>query len=429
MAVFSATACTDDLVETVDVSVGNASDKMVVCAGDSVVDGIDVSLYQGPIDWPAVADDGVLFGFARVSHGGFVDPEFETNWEGMRKNGLLRGAYHFFEPDGDVVSQATTFIDHVGTLGPGDLPSVLDIESHGGLTAEEVVSGARTWIDIVEAGTGRKAIIYTGSYFWNDSVGTTEFNGHPLWIAHYQTNCPNLPTAWDNWTFWQYSSTGSVSGIGENVDVNYFNGTIEQLNDLAANGYRAEVVNLQSTVKMVVGESLDVGVQIRNVGARAWSNQTLLGTSDERDRESLFAAPSWVAPNRVLAVGEVQPGDTVTLSFELHAPLEKGIYNEHFNLVQEGVAWFSDVEPGGGPADDEIAFEIVVVAPGEGASVGGGISTSGAGGGSPDSYEDVSCNIGGAVGNRAGAGWWLATFFVAFLFNSRRATARSVTGK
>lgn len=341
---------------------GEAEQAVKVCAESETLEGIDVSYYQGDINWSAVAGDGVDFAISRVNHGDFFDPEFEANWAESRDVGLIRGAYQYFDPGGDPVEQATTLIDAIGFLEPGDLPPVIDVESTDGLGPGAIANNVGIWIDMVEGALGRRPIIYTGSYFWNDNVGTDAFVDHPLWIAHYQTDCPNLPTVWPNWHMWQYTSSGSVAGIGGNVDRNLFNGSLLELHDLAANGLRAGVVSVEAPEQLGIGEAGEVRVVVENLGARTWGEGTFLGTTEPRDRESTFFAPGWEAQNRVTAMTEsVPPGATAEIVFEVVAPGELGEHVEHFNLVEEGFAWFSDIVPGGGPYDDEIAVTIEVV--------------------------------------------------------------------
>src|SRR5207245_6673392 len=91
-----------------------------------------------------------------------------------------------------------------------------------------------TWVDRVKAGTGIDPIIYTGKYFWRDQVGApASFANNPLWIAQYTTLCPDLPSPWGTWALWQYKDTGAVSGITGDVDMDKFNGSLDELNALA----------------------------------------------------------------------------------------------------------------------------------------------------------------------------------------------------
>jgi lysozyme len=198
--------------------------------------GLDVSHYQGTVDWASVARQGYRFAFLKATEGtSWIDPEFSTNWNGAQAAGLLRGAYHYYEPGSDPGEQAELFLNtvwpHGGQplLAPGDLPPVLDIETTGSQSAEEVVQGIETWLSRVQQGTLRTPILYTGREFW-DSLGTQQFGAFPLWIAEYGVAAPSpLPAGWQQWRFWQYSETGSVEGIEGDVDLDVFQGNLQDL--------------------------------------------------------------------------------------------------------------------------------------------------------------------------------------------------------
>ena len=226
------TACAADATEpTVELA-----QETVVCGDGPTVKGIDVSYYQGTIDWTRVAADGVKYAFIRASDGlNTPDSKFDTNWSQAKARGVLRGAYQFFRPAQDPIAQADLMLSRIGTLAPDDLPPVIDVEADGGLAPAVVAERVKQWIDRVEAATGRKPIIYTGYYFWRDEVGSPAFAaGYPLWHAQYTSAaCPNIPEPWTDWAFWQFTAMGSVDGITGDVDVNRFNGTEAQLLELA----------------------------------------------------------------------------------------------------------------------------------------------------------------------------------------------------
>src|ERR1700719_2081222 len=125
------------------------------------VQGVDVSVYQGSFNWSAAH---VQFGYARISDGtGYVDPTFGANWANMKSAGVLRGAYQFFEPGEDPTAQADLMVSSVGgMLGPGDLPCMIDVEVTGGQSGATIAANVRTWINVVQAGTGLTPVIYTG---------------------------------------------------------------------------------------------------------------------------------------------------------------------------------------------------------------------------------------------------------------------------
>jgi lysozyme len=205
-----------------------------VCGVGPTVKGIDVSKYEGTIDWPAVAAGGVAYAFVRVSDGlNSPDATFATNWAGSRAAGVIHGAYQYFEPAQDPIQQADMVLSKMGTFEADDLPPVIDVETTGGLAASGVAAAVQKWIDHVTAAIGRPPIIYTGGPFWDDSVGGANDTTSPLWHAQYTSAaCPSIADPWKTWAFWQYTETGTIAGIpgaSANTDVNRWNGDLASL--------------------------------------------------------------------------------------------------------------------------------------------------------------------------------------------------------
>lgn len=210
--------------------------KTVVCPGADTLPGIDVSYWQGTIDWAKVKTSGKKYVIMRAAHALAVDTKFDANWKGCHDQGLHCGVYQFFEPDIDPVKQADVMIAKMGTLKAGDLPPVIDVESVGNpkVSQAALATAVGKWIDHVKAVTGRNPIIYTGAYFWEGNVNSSAYVSSPLWHAQYCSNCcPNIASPWKKWYFWQYSSTGSVSGITGNVDMDLWNGTTAAIDTLS----------------------------------------------------------------------------------------------------------------------------------------------------------------------------------------------------
>jgi MYXO-CTERM domain-containing protein len=218
-----------------DDSIELAEHELVVCGDGPTVEGIDVSQWQSTIDWDAVAASGIRYAIVRIGDGLGHDTQFSRNWPEAQRVGLLRGAYQFFRPSRDVNAQADIVIAAVGVLGPGDLPVTIDVEAPDpGVSPAAYTAAIHTWVDRVTAGTGRAPIVYTGRYYWDPYVATSDFTDLPLWHAQYTSAaCPNINDRWSRWAFWQYTSTGSVPGISGNVDRNRWNGTYETLEALA----------------------------------------------------------------------------------------------------------------------------------------------------------------------------------------------------
>ncbi len=217
----------------------------------ATVPGIDVSYWDSGIDWPKVRATGQRFVFTKATEGDFyADPTFDDNWAGAKSAGLLRGAYHFFRCNVDPKKQADKFINYVNSMNDkGELPPVLDLESNDGQAKDKVIARAKTWLDLVEAEFGRKPIIYSGQYFLQDYFSMPGggppawAKDYPLWVAQYPNMytpgmTPYLPKGWFAWTFWQYSDKGQINGINAAVDMNLFNGTLEELYKFAG----AEIV-------------------------------------------------------------------------------------------------------------------------------------------------------------------------------------------
>jgi len=341
-----------------------------ICADGPTVDGIDVSFYQGVIDWNRVAQSSVKFAIVRIGDGLGEDEQFENNWSGARNAGLIRGSYQFFRAARDPDALADIVVRKVGRLGPGDLPVVLDLEgaSIQDQAPATVIANARRWLAAVEAGTGKRPIIYTGYYVWRDQLGDPDFSEYPLWIAAYVNRCPDISDHWDRWTFWQTSDSGRIPGIDGNVDTDLFNGDLAALQRLADGGgtpYAARFVAqsfpyADEVIPMTVGDRLEGFFDLRNTGTETWGADTYFAPTP-RDQTGPFGPEGWASPTRISACPQATPPGEICrfpVVLTAHAP---GETLQTFGLVQEGQAWFSD--PGqGGPPDDQLAVRIEVSA-------------------------------------------------------------------
>jgi lysozyme len=200
---------------------------------DYAIQGIDVASYQGYPNWTSVKNSGKTFAFTKATEGTtYTNPYFATNWARIKSAGLIRGAYHYGRPGTDPVTQANRFCNVVAPTH-GDLQMTLDIEVTDGKTPSQVRSWIVAFINQIKSRTGRPGIIYTGFYFWRDSAGNGSNLNCPLWLAAYVSNpAPYVPAAWSFFTFWQYTSSGSVPGVSGNVDRDAFNGSLTGLNNL-----------------------------------------------------------------------------------------------------------------------------------------------------------------------------------------------------
>jgi len=278
--------------------------------------GIDISHWQGKIDWPRVQAAGKIFAFIKATESTtFVDPEFANNWQQAKQAGLVRGAYHFFRPLADPARQADLFLRTV-TLEGGDLPPVLDLEISNNLRASTIISKVEIWVKRIEEQTGKKAIIYSSpsflnTYFQIPAGGPPLWaRDHMLWIAHWTAagvQQPTLPRGWSTWVFWQYSAHGRVDGIRAEVDLNWFNGSVEQLYALVGKDSQTQPYFVQEG-DTLVSISEHFGIELRSL---VEANPNLIRPG------MLLTIPkppsgSRIAPAKGIAIYIVQPGDTLS---------------------------------------------------------------------------------------------------------------------
>ena len=203
-------------------------EKTPLLAGYSV-HGIDVSSYQGRINWPEVARNRVRFAFIKASEGTTLrDPRFVRNWREARAAGVLCGAYHYFQPNHDGLMQANLFAQTV-PLAPGDLPPVLDVEAANFHDVAVLRREVARWLRLIEAHYGVRPILYSNHSFYKRHLAG-HFDDYPLWLAHYEVERPALPPS--KWIIWQHSDEAYVPGIRGAVDFNVFQGNFESLQAL-----------------------------------------------------------------------------------------------------------------------------------------------------------------------------------------------------
>ncbi|MFV8382360.1 glycoside hydrolase family 25 protein [Corynebacterium hindlerae] len=199
--------------------------------------GIDVASWQGAIDWASVTQSQ-KFAIVKATEGiGYENPQYNNDIQQAKANGLTVGAYHYARPGTDAAAQAAEFAKSYNAH-PQDLPPVMDLEQTDGLGPAQLQDWTRTFLGEIERLTGRKPIVYTYRYFWQqDMANTTEFAHYPLWFAAYQNDVPdNLPGGWDQMAFWQRTGDGRVTGVNTPVDMNLFNGTPDQLTGFSGYG-------------------------------------------------------------------------------------------------------------------------------------------------------------------------------------------------
>lgn len=199
------------------------------------VHGIDVSRWQGDIDWRSARAAGASFAYIKATEGGdVIDPQFRAHWDGAKKAGVRHGAYHYFYFCRPAAEQARWFIRHV----PRDqtaLPPVLDMEwNHRSPTCRlrptgaKVRAEAKQFLDILERHYGLRPVVYTTVDFFQDTrIG--QLKNTQFWLRSVAA-LPRKTYPGQRWTFWQYTGTGVVPGVPTPVDINVFAGTLDEWN-------------------------------------------------------------------------------------------------------------------------------------------------------------------------------------------------------
>lgn len=215
-------------------------DPSVTLALTGSVKGMDVSGYQGNVNWSTAYSNGARFAYIKATEGTYyTNPYFAQQYNGSYNVGMIRGSYHFARPDTTSgATQADYFVNHGGgwSADGKTLPGTLDMEYNPygstcyGLSKSQMASWVSSFSNRYHYRTGRYPVIYTSTSWWTTCVGTAgNFSGtNPLWIARYSSTVGTLPYAWTTYTFWQYADSGVFPG-----DQDVFNGASDRLVVLA----------------------------------------------------------------------------------------------------------------------------------------------------------------------------------------------------
>lgn len=199
------------------------------------IHGVDISYYQGDIDWDDLRNamiEGcpIRFIMIKATEGSSrVDEKFNDNFYMAREYGYIRGAYHFWSNKSTAREQAYFFLDKV-RLEDGDLPPVLDVEHKPkDQSVEDFQRDILTWLHVVEDKYHVKPIIYTYYKFKEKYLNAPVFDDYPYWIAHYYVDKVEYK---GEWKFWQHTDVGRLPGIKGYVDFNIYNGSYYDLKKL-----------------------------------------------------------------------------------------------------------------------------------------------------------------------------------------------------
>tara|TARA_B110000285_G_scaffold41882_1_gene46137 strand:+ start:2863 stop:3591 length:729 start_codon:yes stop_codon:yes gene_type:complete len=182
--------------------------------------GIDISRYQGEIDWSTFFDEAnakISFVYCKATEGvSLVDAKYASNRSKLREYNKAFGVYHFFRPKLDAESQAKHFLSNYTPRG-NELPPVLDVETKS-VSDTKLMSGMKVWLELVEKKTGKRPVIYTSYHFYNTKF-KNHFKNYQFWIANYSLRSERMTD--DRIIHWQYSDRGGIPGIKGPVDLNF----------------------------------------------------------------------------------------------------------------------------------------------------------------------------------------------------------------
>ena len=193
--------------------------------------GVDVSSYQGEVDWPVLAEQGVDFAFIKATEGSLLqDRRFAANWAGAAAAGVRAGAYHFLSYDSPGETQADNFLSMVPVTA-GALPPVVDIEFYGDKLQnlprrEDVKAVLDPLLARLEEHYGVKPILYVTYRSYRLYIAGRDYRDYPLWFSS-----PVVSPIGKGWDFWQYSHSASLTGYSGPeacIDLNVFRGSMEE---------------------------------------------------------------------------------------------------------------------------------------------------------------------------------------------------------
>ncbi|WP_420412381.1 glycoside hydrolase family 25 protein [Roseibium sp.] len=193
--------------------------------------GIDVSHYQGVVNWNKVAADGTAFAMIKASEGeSYTDPMFTANWAGCKNNGISCGAYHYFLPTDCFLKQSDLLIKQLQAVSfdpETDLPPAIDCEDMERASASVYVYALKELLETLQRQIKCTPMIYVSPAFWQ-GLGNPDFTEYPLWIANYTSASePEIPDPWKGYAIWQFSEGGQVDGITGDVDLDRNNPSVD----------------------------------------------------------------------------------------------------------------------------------------------------------------------------------------------------------
>jgi GH25 family lysozyme M1 (1,4-beta-N-acetylmuramidase) len=230
-------AAAGGVVAALSLNAAAGAGAAVTGRGGSAVRGLDISAYQhagSAIDWELLPGQGIHFVAVKAAEGTYyVNPYYRSDTRAAAAAGLAVMSYVFANPIRAGGAATASFAVHTVGNKRGRLPLVVDLENdpynrHAdcyGLHPPAIIAWISAFTARVEALTRQYPVIYTTAAWWRECTGSTSrFRRDPLWLAAFDGTAPTVPSAWRDWTFWQYNNQGTLAGVGQ-ADLDYYQPT------------------------------------------------------------------------------------------------------------------------------------------------------------------------------------------------------------
>ena len=284
----------------------------------NIYEGIDVSNWQGNINFAEVKSDGIQVVYIKASEGAnYIDPFFEQNYQGAKENGLLIGVYHYLTATS--VEEARVQANFFGSVISGknlDCKLAMDFESFGNLNIDEINQISLVFLEQIQAITGKEPVVYSDTFNATNTFGSQVAN-YPLWVAQYGVSEPTENGKWDTWVGFQFTDEGVVAGIDGFVDRDKFtDGIFLSDNSQLPNIERPQVDNLElGTTRIVIqpGDTLsEIAIMYNTTVARLVELNSIANPNLIFAGETLLVPTSSKTQVSDNAIYIVKRGDTLT---------------------------------------------------------------------------------------------------------------------
>lgn len=312
-------------------------------SSSTIYQGIDVSQWQGDINYQKVAEDGIDVVYMKATEGtSYMDPYFETNYENAKQNGLKVGFYHYVlaRTVEEAQDEAQFFASTISGKSP-DCRLAMDFESFGNLNNTQINQISEAFLERLQELTGKEVVIYSDTFNARNTFSLSLASRYPLWIAEYGVTVPGNSN-WEEWVGFQYSNMGEIAGIDGYVDRDQYTDGIflSDTSSLPENIDLPESSDSGSTYVVQRGDTLS------SIAMRfGTSVQTLVNLNDIQNPNLIYVGQVLTIPGVNTTTREeityvVRPGDTlseIALRYGVSVSQLVGINNiQNPNLIYPG---------------------------------------------------------------------------------------------